>query len=131
MAVIDARRFRNRIGDGMDTEQAVDAADDAAERTADHRANRSGIVGAFVKAVRNTIRHALRVRGHRRSDGRGNGRSEHNLYSHANFLSVCLEESRDVPANDGDSAAWAWRRRAAAPIARGVRQNDHTGRPRV
>lgn len=112
---------------GPDPEHAVDAANDAADRATDHRADRAGGVVAHIGAMGDAVGNALRLRRERRNQRCGDNSAgcEHNLELHVEnpFL---MSRRRHMSANEGHSAALAWRRGAAATIRSPVRQNDHT-----
>src|SRR5580704_10763232 len=117
VAIIHVRLLRRIVGVGRpDAEHAIDAADDAANRAADHRADRAGGVVAHIGAMGDAVGNALRLCRERRNQRCGdNGGCEHNLELHVEnpFL---MSRSRHMSRNEGDRAAIAWRRSAAAAI---------------
>jgi hypothetical protein len=113
-AVVIPARLDDRIAGicRSEAEHAFDAADDAADGPADDCPDGSGLLVPHISAMGDAVRNALGLRRERHGERCDDGGCEHDVKFHA--VTSFVLRGRQVPGNDGDCAALAWRRRLSA-----------------
>jgi hypothetical protein len=92
-AMANWRSLPRRIGDRMDSQHAIDAADEPANHTTDDTPERPGRLVAHIGPMRGPLRNALRLRRQRTAKQRGDNAGVQKMRFHNRALSLLVLKS--------------------------------------